>query len=515
MAMRDALMERGKTGAGARRGGGPWTLTGAAIAGGALIGAALRLAGIPPSGCVAIGAVSAVGLASVARPLWGYYVLLFFTILADHHQWNFFPWTHRLGYYAYENWWKLLSPEGVRNYGFVISNSVDVLLGAMGAGVLLRIARGRQRLVPPRGWVFALAYLAMIVAMFVYGIERGGYVKEALWQVRGLVHLVVIALLTPQILRTRRQLEGAVWALAIPAVFKAAQIDWIFFVRLGGKFGAWRDILGHEISSFLVAIIILGVALGFYRAPTRQRWFLLGSLPILVAGVVLNLRRASYVTLAMGLGLIPVLLHGRRRAALKLAVPALLVCVVYGAAFWNRPGTPLGLPVEKFRSVFAPEAGTVDYSSNLYRVAENINLQTTIADHPAGLGFGHKFELRVPLADISALFADWQYHPHNTLLGIWSFMGTFGVFLFLLYMGSLLIFAAQELRRQTDPYLKAVGYCILMALISGLFIATADHYLAIERGALFLGALAGMLTVLYRLRTEGPGPDRERVPAGG
>ncbi|MDP3939877.1 MAG: O-antigen ligase family protein, partial [Deltaproteobacteria bacterium] len=236
---------------------------------------------------------------------------------------------------------------------------------------------------------------------------------------------------------------------------------------------------------------------------------------VLAAGVVLNLRRASYVTLAMSLGLIPFLLHGRRRAAIRLAIPALLLCLIYGAVFWDRPGSPLGFPVQKFRSVFAPQAGTTDYSSNLYRVAENINLQTTILDHPAGLGFGHKFELHVPLADISALFEDWQYHPHNTLLGIWAYMGTIGALLFLIYLGSLLIFAAQELRWQGDPYLKAVSYFILTALIASLFIATVDHYLATQRGGLFLGTLAGMLTVLFRLRTGGPDTGRDRAMAGG
>ena len=75
-----------RTGPGGRQETGHLNLVSVSVVGGLLAGAGLLLAGIPPRGCIAIGAVSAVALASLARPLWGYYALLFFAILADDHQ---------------------------------------------------------------------------------------------------------------------------------------------------------------------------------------------------------------------------------------------------------------------------------------------------------------------------------------------------------------------------------------------------------------------------------------------
>src|SRR5215813_8980745 len=60
-------------------------------------------------GALAIGLVFALGIGIVARPLYGYYLLLATVILADDWMLYFSPWTHYfLGYYAFQNWWKLL-----------------------------------------------------------------------------------------------------------------------------------------------------------------------------------------------------------------------------------------------------------------------------------------------------------------------------------------------------------------------------------------------------------------------
>jgi len=457
-------------------------------------------------GALAIGLVFGLGIGIVAHPLYGYYLLLATVILADDWMLYFSPWTHYfLGYYAFQNWWKLLSPEGVRNFGFLFTNTIEILFVALVAGLTLRTIRGGNRLVVPREFAFAFLYLAILIGMLVYGLATGGALKPALWQSRYLFHFVTVALLTPQVLRTPAHIRGALWALMIPTVFKALQILWIFFVEEGAHFGDWRQILGHEDANFLVGAIVLAVVLTLYRAEPFQRWFLLTTLPLILLALVVNLGRAGYVSLAVSFGLLPSLLENRRRFVLKLAVPVLVFLAAYSAFFWNRADDPVGVPLQKVKSIFfiAP-VGTADYNSNLYRVAENYNLQHTILNHPWGLGFGHPFNSYLPLPDISLLLAQWQYRPHNTILGMWMFLGTPGFIVCLAYFGSIIMLASRHVRQQSDPYFKAVSFFILAAFTSGLLFATVDHYIGIQRGAVFLGALAGILSVLERLRPASP-----------
>jgi O-antigen ligase/polysaccharide polymerase Wzy-like membrane protein len=483
------------------------TLLALGLVAGAAVAAALRLLGGRADGALWIGFVVALGCAVVARPRAGYYLLLSIVILADDWMLYFSPWTHHvLGYSVFGNWWKLLSPDGIRRFGGLVNNTVEILLVALVIGVTVRVVREGDRLVRPREAVFAILYLATLIGMLVYGLATGGALKPALWQSRYLFHFVVVALLTPQILRTSAQVRGAVWALMIPVVVKALQILWIFFANEGGRFGEWREILGHEDSNFFVSAIILGAVLALYRVEPLQRWFLVSSLPFLLAGLVLNLRRAAYVTLAFGLALLPVLLHDRRRIVLKLTIPALLLVGLYAAVYWYRPADRLGLPLQKAKSVFVAPVGSSDYNSNLYRVAENFNVEHTVLDHPWGLGFGHPFDIQIPLPDISLLIAHWQYRPHNTILGIWMSLGTPGFIVFLVYLASILALASHHARWQTDAYFRAVSFWVLAAFACGFVFATVDMYVGIQRGAVFLGALAGILSAIDRLAPARQGP---------
>jgi hypothetical protein len=485
--------------------GGPLLALG--ILTGAAVTVALRFLGGRADGALWIGFVVALACAVAVRPRGGYYLLLSVVILADDWMLYFSPWTHHfLGYYVFGNWWKLLSPEGVRRFGVLVNNTVEVLLVALVIGLALRVIFEGDRLVLPRDTVFAGLYLATLSGMLVYGLAAGGALKPALWQTRYLFHFVVIALLTPQLLRTPAHVRGAVWALMIPVVIKALQILWIFLETEGGRFGEWREILGHEDSNFFVSAIILGVVLALYRIEPLQRWFLLSSLPLLLTGLVLNLRRAAYVTLAFGLALLPVLLHDRRRLVLKLTLPVLLLVGLYSAFYWQRPADRLGVPLQKAKSVFVASVGTSDYNSNLYRVAETFDVEHTILDHPWGLGFGHPFDIQIPLPDISLLIAHWQYRPHNTILGLWMSLGTPGFIVFLVYFASIVTLASYHVRRHTDAYCRAVSFWVLAAFACGLVFATVDMYIGIQRGAVFLGALAGILSTIDRLAPAGQVP---------
>jgi hypothetical protein len=245
-------------------------------------------------------------------------------------------------------------------------------------------------------------------------------------------------------------------------------------------------------------VIVLAGAFLLYGGPLVTRLLLLAAAAVCAAAVVFNLRRTAYVALAMSGLCMPLLLHGRRRAALALAAAGLFVGGAYAAAALSRPDAWWSEPALKAKAIVAPDSGSTDSASNVYRVAENTNLRRTIAAHPLGLGFGHPFELHTPIDDISFLLPLWRYHPHNMLLGIWIALGAVGFVVFLSYCGAALALASHSLRWQVEPQAKAIGYFLLAALASGLFASVFDQFIWIDRGALFMGAIVAMTAALHR-----------------
>ncbi|MBN1946768.1 MAG: O-antigen ligase family protein [Bradymonadales bacterium] len=465
---------------------------------GLVAGLSLVMAGGKESGAVLVGLVIAMAWLTITRPLWGLYVVVAAVLVANEPFLPLSGWTTDLGAILFDNWWKLLSPEGTRRMGFLAINSVEVLWVSMAVGMLVTWTREKRRPWFSGELTLAILFLLSLGVMLGYGLATGGGLRPAFWQIRGLVHLVAFALLVPQLIETPAHVQRVVWVLFVPIVFKALQADWIFLVDRRMAFGEWEHILGHEDSMFFVAAILLAIVLFLHRVDVGQRELLLVSLPFIAMALIVNLRRVSYVALAVCLVLVPILLAGRRLVVLKWGLPLLVVLGVYGAIYWDRPDTTLGYPLEQVRSILMASVGSAEYDSNMYRLAEDINLQRTIAGHPFGLGFGHPFELHVPLADIDPSFELWQYHPHNTLLGLWMSAGPIGLLFFLAFCGSLILQSCHGLRRQVEPYYKSLHFLAITAFTSGLIMASFDFYIGTSRGSLFLGVVAGIALAVRR-----------------
>lgn len=458
----------------------------------------LWLLGARADGAVGVGIALGLAAAAVADPSWGYAALLFVAILADRHLWEFSQWTEQLGFYVFENWWTVLSTGGQRRFTLLRWNTVDVVLLAIVLGLGSRVVRRRTRLVVSADGVLGVCALLTLGVMLAYGLATGGSGRAALWQVRPLAQFVVFGLAGAEVLSTRADVHRVVRAFGAAALFKALQINWIFFVDQHARFGDWRTILGHEDSVFQVAVIVLAVALLVYRAPGFARWALVCAATMAAAALALNLRRAAYVAAAMSLLAMPLLLDGRRRAALGVVTAFLLALGAYGAVAWSHPDAALAVPMRRATTVLAPRPGSLDEASNQYRVVESYNLARTIAARPLGLGFGHPFEVHLPLPDISFLLPLWQYHPHNMILGIWSAVGSIGFALWLSYLGAAVMLASHALRWHAEPATKALAYAVLMSLVSGLLVSALDQFIWTDRGALVLGAAVALATVLHR-----------------
>jgi hypothetical protein len=450
-------------------------------------------------GAFAIIAISSIAYLCFRRPQWGCLLIIVVTLILDDTVRQFSTITHDLGYYFYSNWWKLVSPEGERKLYLLKFNSIEIIMIATGLGVAFEAKRKKRQVVVTPELLLGFVFIAAVTAMFIWGVLSGGETKQALWQVRSYFQLLVVCILIAQTTRTECDLRLLTWTLLAAGSAKAAQVIWMFLFMANGRFGSWRQIIGHEDSVFFVAAMSLACTLLIYDRRLAQRLLLCSLSLVLAVATLLNLRRAGYAAFGLTTLLMPLVAHQRRKIAIGLTLALSVGVVIYLILFWHSAGT-LGVPAQKVRSVFAATSGTTDFNSNIYRSAENINLSYTIVHNPLGTGFGKPFELHVPMDDISRTAPDWQYHPHNMILGLWMSLGTIGFAIYLTFVGSVMAIATFAARISHSDFTRAVAIFGLLALAAGLFAGAVDAFIGTQRGAIFLGIVVGMISAISSMQ---------------
>jgi O-antigen ligase len=168
------------------------------------------------------------------------------------------------------------------------------------------------------------------------------------------------------------------------------------------------------------------------------------------AGVLLSLSRASWVGLAVGLGLIGVLMY---RRVLVLGLVGLLVAL-------------LSPPGQAFVVRFIGGFSTTDRAT-AFRVGEYANALTLLGRYPLlGIGFGQSPDIDVT-AGVSSVY-----------LLVAEQTGLLGLTLFVLAVGLAWWTGLRGLNRTTDPKLQGVRAAFLAAVTAALVAGTLDHYFA-------------------------------------
>jgi O-antigen ligase len=424
--------------------------------------------------------------------------LIVLPILSDDTVREFPTFAHKLGYLLFENWWKFFNPGVDQAAGWLRFNTIDALivLGTL-ATIGWMLAERRRPTVTAEMLVVA-AFIGSVLLMLGAGMATGGMIKPALWQVRPYFHIAMIAILLTQVIRNDADLRLVLGAMILAIVLKAALTVWVFFALAHAHFSGWRELVGHEDSIFFGAAFFFLLALAIYDLRLRTAVLALLAGTLLLAALVLNLRRASYATFGMSALLLPLVLVDKRRLALGLLAAVAAAAAAYLVLFWSDPG-PLGVPAEKVRSIFAAsDAG--DYSSNIYRDGENLNLWVMVREHPLGIGFGKPFDKVFPVADLSSILPYWDYDPHNAVFGLWMALGT-PAFVLCIWLFALPIASASFATSQSaDAFWRAASIYCLLGLSAALVASNLDQFVWAQRGALFVGAVLGFVSAMSAQR---------------
>jgi O-Antigen ligase len=354
--------------------------------------------------------------------------------------------------------------------------------------------------------VAILVALAGIGFEELYGLYKGGDLRNSFWQIRPLIELPVTTVLFLSAFRWPRDRALLMGTLVVSALAKTGVGVYFYFVIMSDR---PRDNLAFVTSHsdsmlYIMTVVAVGIPVLQQRSARAMRLALV-VLPLMVLVLVLNNRRLAWVELAIAV-VVMYFLHPRDRAwrfITRAIVCSIPIGVLYLAVGWNSSSS-IFKPVQMVHSVVSGEKDRSTETRNI----ENYNLTQTLKPNLlTGTGFGHEYLEYVQADNISMFFPQFRYLPHNSLLGLWAFTGVLGVSSYWMLMIFGVALAGWTYRRARDPDDRAGAVAMLAASICFMIQAWGDMGLISAECVFLMGA---SLAVTARLAAK---VARERLEA--
>jgi hypothetical protein len=344
----------------------------------------------------------------------------------------------------------------------------------------------------------------IVVGTEVHGILGRGDWLKSLWEVRPQAYGFFAFLIAANLVKSRRQVLQLVVVFLLAVGIKVGIALFRFFVTLHGNDSAYEAIMSHEESYFFALFVLATLAALIWGRGLRRRIMF-----VLVAGAALsffammvNHRRSAELALIAGAAVLMVLAirfddeHRSRWLGLTLLV--LVGGTIFMVGYWNHTTGLTGELVRPIRSLFVPDQR--DYLSNIYRVAENANIQFNFKMSPLiGSGFGIPMIVIFPMADISFVYPLWNYIPHNTLLWIGMRMGALGYAAFFGLLAMAILQACRQLATRKDPLISSIAAFAVAAIVAEMIQGYTDLQLDTYRNLIVFGAVLGVINRLPQL----------------
>jgi hypothetical protein len=418
-------------------------------------------------------------------PRYGVYMIVGFTLMADTVMLYWYPFTKN-----FSSAESIMYFSSSVNFSPLESFMIFTLFAWVGRMAMERRFRFRAG---PLLWP-ALSFAFFITVGLAYGVSRGGVLGIALWEVRAIYYLPVMLVLVGNLIETRAHVNRLVWIIALALIYKGvAGVIYVGTV-LQWDIGSVEQIADHSMSIQFNAFFILVIVAWFYHDSTLKRLILPLFVPFLFYSFVANHRRAGFLTLGLGIGIVLAMLYREnRKLFFTLAPTGLAIFLIYLAAFWNNTSS-IGIIARAVRSVVGQPTAR-DAASNVYRDLENINSMFNIKSSPIfGIGFGNKFHIVAKMPDIS-FFEWWEYITHNSIMWIWMESGVGAFYSMLLLTGMTMIVGGRAVWNVPYGPMRAVALMATLYVFMHFTYAYAD--MSWESISMtFVGAMMGLINSL-------------------
>lgn len=448
-----------------------------------------------------VGVLTLIGF-SILRPAISLYALVFLGLGIEqtHSDTETYAWTNSLQYHQnVSNIFPFLKVLAV--------NPMELHFLCIIAGVLLRFLIVKEKSARVLASKELLLYFGSIGFFMLYGFIRGGEPLPALWEVRGIIYLILMMIVVPQIIRTTEQMNYVVWAFVAGLAFRSIETA-SHYIGSNFSVGSHEGWGNHEDAGMIVSLLVFIVALYVFKVrEQRIKPFLtLFVLPFLLAIIGSDRRTAYPVLVACLIVFAAMQPKDMQRKVLNFSWKAGIVFLLYLAVFWHSNSDNIFvMPAKNIRMGFAGdnevEAGDA-YTSNLFRKAENYDLSLMIRSRPLlGTGFGVPIDYMMP---IPIMFDLGFYITHNMILGLLAKTGIVGFIIFMIFYLSIL----REIARGVgitvnNQYHRAILVLAGAAIVNHLVFSFFDITLMYYRTNIYLGALLGISSSILSLAEEG------------
>lgn len=398
---------------------------------------------------------------------------------------------------------------GVPGLGFPL---LDIAVMGMLALYVYRRANGIKIDPPhipiPKPLVVGLLILpTTIIWMQVYGIYiNGGNSRVASWQWHQMAMLPLLVLLFN--LTTRGPADyPIIGRIIVVGCCVKAFLGAYFIVAIARPKGLYFEYATTHSDSIQYVTGLACVIMTWVQDPTpknlkRMIWVC----AIIFMGMHYNDRRLGYVSFQFSL-MFAYFLSPWNELKVKLTRALLLVLPLmpfYIAVGWQNPTGIFG-PVGIFKSVLEGEnlaKGQMDY-----RDIENFDTVHTWNQRPfLGTGWGHEFDETMALPDISHAFADYRYHPHNSVLGMFAFGGAVGFSGLWTWISIAVFLTVRAFRNTLDPKLRAGGLVALSVYVAYVNQCFGDMGSISWLGAILIAMAAACAGKLATVTNAWPSP---------
>jgi hypothetical protein len=307
---------------------------------------------------------------------------------------------------------------------------------------------------------------ASLVIWFVYGVLQGGGSWQASWQTYLPMSGVLFAFAVAAAFRTPEHYALLAKMLFVAAGYRAFMC-WCFYfmyVRTLAIMPLPEYITSHDDTVLWVVCVQILVLHMLETPSSTSRRKAFAFFVFLMGAVLFNQRRIAWVSLAMGLVLMYVLLPpGRsKRRATYAAYCIIPVVLLYVAVGWGRP-EKIFRPLQAFSTV-----STEEDTSTKARNMENLGLVATSMKGGLlmGTGWGQPYVEVSNRYSIATVFKMWAYFPHNSVLGMLGYTGVLGFFAYWLAFPTAMYLSARMARQANHPLARQAGIIGAVQLVA-------------------------------------------------
>jgi hypothetical protein len=279
---------------------------------------------------------------------------------------------------------------------------------------------GRVRALDQALWL----NLAALAGLFAYGLITGGTIMPAMLQVQVMLFLPFCAMLCTAGLQTEEDFWLVGRAVFAAALYRAFLVLYFAFAVVPGLGETPAVMTTHSDTILFATAVVMLSSWALEQGTMRALLRALPWLAFLLVAVHINNRRLAYVSIgASGLLMIALVNNPAfKRKLRRLAFVLMPIAACYVAVGWGS-SSPLFAPVKAISTM----VGDKQDASSMTRDIENYNLIVTLKPNLLlGLGFGNQYNEVSVAYSISDAFPIYRYIPHNTVLGLWAFMGVLG-----------------------------------------------------------------------------------------